>query len=103
MARLKKSIHELNLEDDFLFAKVMNDETICKKVLEQILSINIKEIKYLNDQQVIDVALDAKAVRLDIYVKDELGTVYNVEIQKTDRGNLHNVVVIIKVLSMLIV
>lgn len=88
MTNIKKSIHELNLEDDFLFAKVMSDKDICKRVLEQILNIKIKEIKYLNDQQAIDIMLDAKAIRLDIYVKDEEETVYNVEIQKTNQGNL---------------
>lgn len=40
-----KSVKELNLEDDFLFAKVMTDESICKIVLEKILAIEIKEIK----------------------------------------------------------
>lgn len=28
-----KSLRDLNLDDDFLFAKVMSDKEICKKVL----------------------------------------------------------------------
>ena len=45
MARKQKKLQELNLEDDFLFAKVMSDKEICKKVIEKILDIKIKEIK----------------------------------------------------------
>ena len=30
-----KSLKELNLEDDFLFAKVMSDKEICKELLEK--------------------------------------------------------------------
>ena len=86
--KIKKMIQNLNLDDDFLFAKVMSDKEICRKVLEQILSIPIKEIKYLNEQKVIDILLDSKAVRLDIYVEDDNNTVYNVEMQKSDNKNL---------------
>ena len=35
--RMNKTLKELNLEDDFLFAKVMSDKEICKELLENIL------------------------------------------------------------------
>ena len=35
MANRTKTIQELNLEDDFLFGKVMSDNEICRKVLEK--------------------------------------------------------------------
>lgn len=37
MQNKEKTIKELNLEDDFLFAKVMSDKEICRKALEKIL------------------------------------------------------------------
>ncbi len=41
-----KSVKELNLEDDFLFAKVMTDESICKIVLEKISEgVSYREIR----------------------------------------------------------
>ena len=83
-----KTIEELNLDDDFLFAKVMSDKEICKQVIEKILGIKIKYIEMPTQQKVIDILLDSKAVRLDIYVNDENGTIYNVEMQKAKRGNL---------------
>lgn len=83
-----KTIDELNLDDDFLFAKVMSDKEVCKKVIEKILGIQIKYIEMPTEQKVIDILLDSKAVRLDIYVNDDKGTIYNVEMQKGKRKNL---------------
>ena len=88
MSTNKKKLQDLNLDDDFLFAKVMSDKEICRQVLEQILNIKISRIEFLNEQKVIDLLLESKAIRLDIYVKDEHGTVYNVEMQKSDGKNL---------------
>ena len=39
-------------------------------------------------QKVIDLVLDSKSVRLDIYVNDEHNTIYNVEMQKSSHKNL---------------
>ena len=85
---MNKIIQELNLDHDFLFAKVMSDKNICKKVLEKILNIKIKDIQMPTEQKVIDILLGSKAVRLDIYVSDENNTIYNVEMQKGKRTNL---------------
>jgi len=84
---VNKTIQELNLEDDFLFAKVMTDKEVCKKVLEKILDIKIQRVEIPQEQKVIDLLLESKGVRLDIYVHDEHGTIYNVEMQ---RGNYKN-------------
>lgn len=40
---MSKTLKELNLEDDFLFAKVMADKKICKELLEKLLNIEIKK------------------------------------------------------------
>lgn len=82
MQREEKTIKELNLEDDFLFAKVMSDKEICRKVLEQILNISIKEVVLPTTQRTIDILFEGKGIRLDVYVNDDKGTVYNVEMQR---------------------
>lgn len=79
---VKRTIQELNLEDDFLFAKVMSDREICRKVLEQILDIQIKEVVIPTTQRTIDLLYEGKGIRLDVYVNDIKGTVYNVEMQR---------------------
>lgn len=83
-----KKIGELNLEDDFLFAKVMCDQEICRKVLEKILNISINKIVLTSNQRTIDLLLESKGIRLDIYVNDDKGTVYNCEMQRGRRKEL---------------
>ncbi len=88
MGKNQKTLQELNLEDDFLFAKVMSDKDICRRIIEKVLDIKIKKIKMPQEQKVIDLLLDSKSVRLDVYVNDEKGTVYNVEMQRGKNINL---------------
>ena len=87
MRRLK-TIDELTISDDFMFGAVMKDPKLCKPLLEYILGIKIKEIKYPQRQKVIDERYDSKSVRLDVYVEDDENTVYNIEIQTTSNANL---------------
>ncbi|MDE5977499.1 MAG: Rpn family recombination-promoting nuclease/putative transposase [Turicibacter sp.] len=77
----KRTLQELNLCDDFLFSKVFSDPKICRPVLEQILNIEIERVEQVIEQRSINLMLESKSVRLDVYVKDEKGTVYNVEMQ----------------------
>ena len=83
-----KAWEDLKIIDDFLFGKVMRDPGLCKRMLEIILDIKIERIEYPEEQKVIDIAVDAKSVRLDVYVMDEQHTVYNVELQTTNKDNL---------------
>lgn len=76
---MEKRMEDLNLEDDFLFSRVMCDEEICRCVLEKILNISIRKIVLPEQQKTIDLLPDSKGVRLDIYVNDDIGTIYNCE------------------------
>ena len=87
-ARVNKTLKELNLEDDFLFGKVMSDKEICKELLENILEIEIEKVEMIQEQKTIDLLLESKGIRLDIYVKDENNTIYNVEMQRGKHKNL---------------
>ena len=46
----RKTYQELNLSDDFLFAKVMEDEEILKSVIEKILGIKIRSLQITQPQ-----------------------------------------------------
>ncbi|MDG5853143.1 Rpn family recombination-promoting nuclease/putative transposase [Clostridium beijerinckii] len=85
---MNKTLKELNLEDDFLFAKVMSDKEICKELLENILEIEIEKVEMVEEQKTIDLLLESKGIRLDVYVKDENNTIYNVEMQRGKHKNL---------------
>ncbi len=73
---------ELTLSNDFIFAKVMQNEDLCKKLLEIVLNIKINKIVYHEEQKVLDDSPDGKAVRLDVYVADDNETVYEIEMCK---------------------
>ena len=72
----KRTLQELNLSDDFLFSKVFSDAEVCRQVLEKILKVKIKKIKFVESQKSIDLLMESKAIRLDIYVQDEEETIY---------------------------
>ena len=73
----------LSIQDNFIFQRVMQNVKLCKWLLERILKIKIREIRYPDTEKSISIRLDSKAVRLDVYVEDEIGTVYNIEMQTT--------------------
>ena len=82
-----KMWEELEIKDDFIFAKVMRDKEICKTVLEKLLHIKVKDLEYVEEQKTIDISYDAKSVRLDVYVEDS-DRVFDIEMQTTNLKEL---------------
>lgn len=78
----------LTIADDFVFGKVMQNPDVCKDVLEAILGTPIDHIDYIGRQDDLDVSPFGHGVRLDVYVRDGLGTVYIVEMQATNTHEL---------------
>jgi predicted transposase/invertase (TIGR01784 family) len=78
----------LNISNDFIFAKVMEDSELCKEFLERLLGIKIDHMEYPETQKTINISKDQKSIRLDVYVEDEKHTVYNLEMQVTMKKNL---------------
>ena len=79
-----KTYDELTIQDNFIFQRVMRNKRICKKLIEKILHIKIKTIAFPVTEKSIDVSYDSKSVRLDVYVEDENGVLYDIEMQTTD-------------------
>ena len=79
-----KTWDELTICDNFLFLKVMQNKRICKRLIEKILSIRIHRISYPVTEKNIDIRYDSKSVRLDVFVEDDKGTLYDIEMQTTD-------------------
>lgn len=78
----------LTIANDFVFCKVMSNPNLCKEVLEAILGVEIDYIEYTHGQESIAVAPENKSVRLDVYVRDGKGTIYDVEMQTTNTHEL---------------
>lgn len=76
-----KSWEELTIRDDYMFKLIMSRKRICKQMLERILHIEIADLSYLETEKSMSTRYQSKGIRLDVYVKDEQGTVYNIEMQ----------------------
>ena len=83
-----KSIDELTLMDDYMFAQVMRDTRHLKPLLQFVLQVPIAKIELIEPQKTEKEGYDSKGIRLDLYVTDEQGTVYNVEVQTTSKKHL---------------
>ena len=60
----------------------MQDAELCKELLQRILpDLDIDHVEYPELQKTINEDFDAKGVRLDVYVNDGKGTVYDIEMQ----------------------
>ena len=67
----------------------MQQPELCKELLHRIVpDLEIERIEYPEAQKGIKPDIDAKSVRLDVYIKDEKGTVYDIEMQMTDTKEL---------------
>ena len=86
--RMRKTINDLTLSDSFMFYAVMQDYELCKETLEVLLDISIDKIVYLEGEKVIQPGYDSKSIRLDVYVKDDKQTVYNLEMQADCKKNI---------------
>ena len=88
MAMKMKKYEELELRDDFMFSRIMSNPKFVKPLLEAILGVKIRKIVYPQTQKTIDLSLQAKGIRLDVYVEDDQNTVFNLEMQTSDGANL---------------
>ena len=85
---MAKPLEKLTIVDDFMFGAVMSDPKRCKPLLEMILGVRIRRIEYPELQKTIDKRYGSKGIRLDVYVADDMDTVYDVEIQPTSKKHL---------------
>ena len=76
MGQFSKPWNELTIADNFIFCKVMENERICRGVLE----IRVEHIDYLKTENPIENFYDSRGIRLDVYVKDS-ERIFNIEMQ----------------------
>lgn len=83
-----KPFQALNLCDDFLFTKTMQDPDILKPILEAILNFKISQVKIADAQKSFDVSYDSHGIRLDVYADDTENSRFAVEMQARQEYNL---------------
>jgi predicted transposase/invertase (TIGR01784 family) len=85
---LLEPLQKLNLMDDFLFDVTTVDIGACKAIIELSLNIHIKKIQWKEGQKVTHNLPGKRGIRMDFYVEDIEGQIFNVEMQKRNRGNI---------------
>ena len=85
----KKEYKELLFTDDFLFCKILtNNLNLLKDLLEMILDIPIQRVELAEPQKTMEEIVDGRGIRLDVYVEDDKGTVFDIEMQTTRQKDL---------------
>ena len=80
-----KPWEELTIADNFIFQAVMRKKRCCRRFIESVLGIKVKKITYpVLTEKDIKVRRGSKGVRLDVYVEDDQGNIYDIEMQTTD-------------------
>lgn len=75
-----KTIHELTIKDNFMFAAVMCNESHCRDFLEMVFGFSIERVEVSKEKSLV-YHPEYKGVRLDVYAKNEKNTRYNIEMQ----------------------
>lgn len=82
--------HNATIQNNFVFGKTLETHPdLCRRLLELILNIKIKEISYPEREKTINLRSDSKGIRLDVYV-EEKGTnrSFDIEMQVSNNDNL---------------
>lgn len=76
----RKPFEELNFADDGMFQAVMKNPEASAELVERLLGVRVKSVKYPKLEKKIAPYYATKGVRLDVYLKDE-DKVIDVELQ----------------------
>lgn len=82
-----KPFEELDFTDDYMFYRVLQDNDICKEVLENLLKVKIERIERQELQKELKPYYTSKGILLDAYIKDS-GLIYNIEMQQVSKTEL---------------
>ena len=85
---IRKEFDKLTVVDNFMFSIVFRDKERCRRLLEIILDVRIADVNFPDYEKTMEESYDGKAIRLDVYVDDEEGTVYDIEMQATAKKDL---------------
>ena len=83
LPEIERSWENIGISNDFLFGKLMRSHPdLCRKLLQRILpELSIGRIEILEVQKSIKEDIDAKGVRLDVYLSDDEERIYSIEMQ----------------------
>ncbi len=83
-----KPLSEQTLMNNYVFSMVMREPGRIRPLLEYILNKKIRSISMVEPEKTMKEKFESKGIRLDLYVEDIDGVVYDCEVQTTDQKNL---------------
>jgi predicted transposase/invertase (TIGR01784 family) len=84
-----KDWNSATIKDNFIFGKTMEmNPDLCRQLIEKILKIKIRSIKYPEREKVIEQRTDSKGIRIDVYVEDNKQRSFDLEMQVADSDNI---------------
>ena len=63
----------ITIKNNFLFQETLRNKSLCKQLLERVLHIQVKTIRYMETEKTMKAQLSSKNTRLDVYVEDKDG------------------------------
>ena len=86
MNRFEK-YENISFTNNFAFCKVMQNEEICREVIETLLHIKVGRLEYKSFEKDLKLEIDKRGIRLDVYIADS-DRVFDLEMQTTNQKNL---------------
>ena len=86
MNRFEK-YENISFTNNFAFCKVMQNEEICREVIETLLHIKVGKLEYKSFEKDLKLEIDKRGIRLDVYIADS-NRVFDLEMQTTNQKNL---------------
>ena len=84
-----KRYETLEFTDDFMFCKVLESHPeLCEELTSLILGRQVRIKCDVKKQKVIEIIADGRGIRMDIYFEGDDQTIYNLEMQNSNEGNL---------------
>jgi predicted transposase/invertase (TIGR01784 family) len=80
----------ITIKNNFLFQETLRNKSLCKQLLERVLHIQVKTIRYMETEKTMKAQLSSKNTRLDVYVEDKDRNVADIEMQTTDNKSVIN-------------
>ena len=64
--KFSEKYENISFTNNFAFCKVMQNEEICREVIETLLHIKVGKLKYKSLEKELKLEIDKRAVRLDV-------------------------------------
>lgn len=77
-----KPYQQLTFTDDYMFCRIMSsDPELCRKLIELLIGRPVEKVEFISSQWTVSIDSDIKSIRFDVYLRDEAGTVIDLEMQ----------------------